>query len=74
MNYFLEAQEKPMACFGSAYWNKEYSWKNRPLVQVDSESTWRVTTCHVQEQKWKDKIHQNAQLQAYKKMKTINCF
>lgn len=47
MNYFLEAQEKPMACFDSTYWDKECSWNNRALVQVELENTWRVTACHV---------------------------
>ena len=35
-----------MSFFDFTYWDKEFSWKNKPLTQVESESTKRVITCH----------------------------
>lgn len=63
-----------MACFDSAYWDEQCSWRTNSLIEVETESTWTVTKCHAQEQKWRDEIHQNAHLQAQEKIRTINCF
>ena len=60
--------------FDITFWDEEFSWRNRYLLKVRSESLLKVMKCQAQGQKPRDEIHQNAHLIVWKKMRTIDCF
>ena len=60
--------------FDFAFGDEEFSWRNKYLLKVRSESPLKITRCQAQGQKQRDEIHQNAHLIVWKKMRTIDCF